>query len=66
MVHDAIAFNIAKTPDDEENIQKIYEPRLLYLAKNINTKVRKLPYFNLSKKLSNLKGFTHIHIYIYT
>ena len=39
MVYHAIAENIAKNEENEEEIKAIYEPRLVYLAKKIETKV---------------------------
>ena len=39
MVHDAAAEYIAKDPENEKNIQKIYEIRFLHLAKLIESKV---------------------------
>ena len=39
LVHDAVAENISKNPGNEENIRKIYEPRLILLGKLIETKV---------------------------
>ena len=38
-VHNAIVENISKNPDDAENIQKIYEPRLIHLTNLIKQKV---------------------------
>ena len=39
LVYPAIAENIAKDEENEEEIKAIYEPRLVYLAKKIETKV---------------------------
>ena len=39
LVYHAIAENIAKNEENEEEIKAIYEPRLVYLAKKIETKV---------------------------
>ena len=39
LVYHAIAENIAKNEDNEEEIKAIYEPRLIHLAKKIETKV---------------------------
>ena len=40
LVHQAITENIAKDFENEEEIKKIYEPRLIFLAKLIETKVK--------------------------
>lgn len=42
LVHASIVENIAKNPEEEEQIKKIYEPRLIYLAKKVEDKVKKL------------------------
>ena len=40
LVHQAITENIAKDFENEEEIKKIYEPRRIFLAKQIETKVK--------------------------
>ena len=39
LVHNAIATNIARKPEEEMEIQAIYEPRLTLLAKEMQDKV---------------------------
>lgn len=39
LVHNAIALNILKTPENKEEIQRIYQPRLDYLDKKLKKKV---------------------------
>ena len=41
IIHQAIASNIAKNEENEEEIKNIYEPRLLHYAKLYETKVTK-------------------------
>ena len=39
LVHDAAADNLAKNPEKEDEIERIYEPRLLHLVKLVDAKV---------------------------
>lgn len=39
LVHNAVAENISKNPDDAEKIQNLYEPRLIHLTNLIKQKV---------------------------
>lgn len=39
LVYGAISSNIAKATENEEEIRKVYEPRLVYLTKRIQEKV---------------------------
>ena len=43
LVHAAIAENIAKNVEREDEIKKVYEPRLIYLAKKVEEKVKLIP-----------------------
>lgn len=40
LVYQAIAENISRNAENEEQIKATYEPRLVYLSKKIETKVK--------------------------
>lgn len=47
LVHQAVADNISKNIENEDEIRKIYEPRFIFLAKSIQTKVLKIMFLLL-------------------
>ena len=40
LVHEAVATNICRKPEEEDKIRKIYEPRLEFLSTKLNEKVQ--------------------------
>ena len=39
LINEAIVINITKTPEDEDKIKSIYQPRIDYMTTTINKKV---------------------------